>query len=103
LITLVNGVVIGYLAGFFLGVHRFGFFVCGVAPHGFIEIPALVLSSAFALRVGASMVRPAAEGWLAGMRSAVADYGRGMLVVIPMFAVAAVIEAYVTPGLLSKC
>jgi uncharacterized membrane protein SpoIIM required for sporulation len=101
--TLVNGFVVGYIGGLFFEFSRLGFFVCGIAPHGIIELPALVLAAAFALRVGASMVRPTPEGWLSGMRLSLADYGRGALVFVPMFTVAAFIEAYVTPSLLRAC
>jgi uncharacterized membrane protein SpoIIM required for sporulation len=101
--TLLNGFVVGYIGGVFFDFSRFGFFACGIAPHGVIELPALVLAAAFALRVGASMVRPSTEGWLAGMRLALADYGRGALVFVPMFAAAAFIEAYLTPVIMKSC
>lgn len=103
LATLVNGFVVGYLGGVFFNFSRLGFFLCGIVPHGVIELPALVLAAAFALRVGASMVRPSTEGWVAGVRLSLADYLRGALVFVPMFAIAAYIEAYVTPGILRSC
>jgi stage II sporulation protein M len=102
-ITIANGAVLGFLGSYFAGISKAGFFACGVAPHGVIELPALVLASAFALRIGASMVRPSPEGWLAGMRLAIADYGRGMLVVVPMFLLAALVETFLTPDLLRSC
>ena len=67
--TLVNGFVVGYIGGVFFDFSRLGFFACGIAPHGVVELPALVLAAAFALRVGASMVRPSPEGWLPGCGS----------------------------------
>ena len=103
LMLLTNGFVIGYLGGAFFGFSRLGYFACGTLPHGLIELTALVFAYAFALRVGASMVRPSAEGWLAGMRLAVADYGRGALVFVPLLALAAFVEAYVTPLVLRGC
>jgi uncharacterized membrane protein SpoIIM required for sporulation len=101
--TLINGFVVGYVAGVFFNFSKLGLFVCGVAPHGVIELPALVLAAAFALRVGASMVRPSPEGWLAGMRLSLADYSRGALVFVPMFVLAAGIEAFVTPLVMRSC
>jgi uncharacterized membrane protein SpoIIM required for sporulation len=103
LFTLLNGFVVGYVGGTFAAWSHLGFFVCGVAPHGIIELPALVLASGFALRIGASMVRPAPAGWWSGIGLAVTDYVRGMVVVIPMFTFAAAIEAYLTPALLQRC
>src|SRR5258708_1201037 len=101
--TLINGFVVGYIGAVFFDFSRLGFFVCGIAPHGVIELPALVLAAAFALRVGASMVRPSPGGGWAGMRLGLADYLIGGLLFGPMFALAALIEAYVTPAVLRSC
>jgi stage II sporulation protein M len=103
LITLINGFVVGYVGGVFAGFGHLGFFACGILPHGVFELPALVLASAFALRIGATMVRPSPDGWLRGVGLALTDYLRGMVVIVTLFAIAAVIEAYLTPGLLSHC
>jgi uncharacterized membrane protein SpoIIM required for sporulation len=103
LMLLVNGFVLGYLGGVFVGFSRFDYFACGTLPHGVIELTALVLAYAFALRIAASMVRPSQQGWLVGMRLAVADYGRGAVVFFPLFTIAAFIEAYVTPVVLRSC
>jgi uncharacterized membrane protein SpoIIM required for sporulation/ABC-type transport system involved in multi-copper enzyme maturation permease subunit len=103
LLMTLNGFVVGYVGGYFYGVGRLGLFACGIAPHGAIELPALVLAYAFALRVGASMVRPAPGRWLAGMGLALADYLRGTVVFVPMFAVAAAIEDYVTTSVMRAC
>jgi uncharacterized membrane protein SpoIIM required for sporulation len=101
--TLLNGFVVGYVGGVFFDFSRLGFFACGIVPHGVFELPALVLAAAFALRVGASMVRPSTEGWLEGMGLALSDYARGALVFVPLFALAALIEAYVTPAIMRSC
>jgi uncharacterized membrane protein SpoIIM required for sporulation len=101
--TLLNGFVVGYIGGVFFNFSRLGFFACGIAPHGIIELPALVLAAAFALRVGASMVRPSTDGWMVGMRLALADYVRGAAIFVPMFAAAAYIEAYITPVIMKSC
>ncbi|MGI8609467.1 MAG: stage II sporulation protein M [Candidatus Dormibacteria bacterium] len=103
LLMMVNGFVVGYLGGYYFQVHHLGFFACGIGPHGIFEIPALVFAYAFALRVGASMVRPSPDGWLAGMRLALADYGRGAMFFVPLFAVAAIVEAYVTTTVIRAC
>ena len=112
LLMVVNGFVIGYIGAQYAtySVHYpthtsngLTVFFCGIAPHGILEIPALVFAYAFALRVGASMVRPSPEGWLRGMRTAVADYGRGAVLFVAMFVAAAAIEAFITPGILDGC
>ena len=103
LLMMLNGFAVGYLGGYYFQLHHLGFFACGIAPHGIFEIPALVFAYAFALRVGASMVRPSPQGWLRGMRLALADYGRGAMFFLPLFAVAAVVEAYVTTVVIKGC
>jgi uncharacterized membrane protein SpoIIM required for sporulation/ABC-type transport system involved in multi-copper enzyme maturation permease subunit len=103
LLMIVNGFAVGYVGGYFFQIHQLGLFACGTLPHGVIELPALVFACAFALRVGASMVRPSPEGWLRGMRGALADYGRGALFFIPLFAIAAFIEDYVTTTVMRSC
>jgi uncharacterized membrane protein SpoIIM required for sporulation/ABC-type transport system involved in multi-copper enzyme maturation permease subunit len=103
LVLMTNGFVIGYLGAVFFGFSRLDYFACGTLPHGVFELVALVLAYAFALRVGASMVRPSSAGWLAGMRLAFGDYARGALVFVPLFAVAALVESYVTPLVLRGC
>lgn len=103
LLMIVNGFAVGYVGGYFFQIHQLGVFACGTLPHGAFELPALVFASAFALRVGASMVRPSPDGWLRGLREALADYGRGALFFIPLFAVAAFIEDYVTTTVMRSC
>lgn len=103
LLMLLNGFVVGFLGGYYLQANNLGFFACGIVPHGIFEIPALIFAYAFALRVGASMVRPSPHGWLRGMRLALADYGRGAMLFIPLFAVAAVVEDYVTTVVIRSC
>jgi uncharacterized membrane protein SpoIIM required for sporulation len=103
LMLLTNGFVIGYLGGLFFGFSRLDFFACAVLPHGVFELVALVLAYGFALRVGASMVRPSPQGWAAGMRLAVADYGRGAVVFVPLFVLAAAVETFITPVLARQC
>jgi stage II sporulation protein M len=104
LTVVFNGFLIGYIGGGYADMaHGLTVFTCAVAPHGVVELPALVLAAGFALRVGASMVRPSPAGWLAGMRLAVADYARGMLLWVPLFLLAAALETYVTPAVMPGC
>jgi uncharacterized membrane protein SpoIIM required for sporulation len=103
LLMLVNGFVVGFLGGYYFQTNNLGFFACGIVPHGVFEIPALIFAYAFALRVGASMVRPSPDGWLRGMRLSLVDYGRGAMFFIPLFAVAALIEDYVTTVVIRSC
>jgi len=74
----------------------------GILPHGMFEIPALIIASAAVLRIGVAMVTPQMGKSMGEvMIDLMADWARVFLaVVVPLLAVAAVIEAYVTPLLL---
>ncbi|NLE46644.1 MAG: ABC transporter permease subunit [Chloroflexi bacterium] len=75
------------------------FLAAFVLPHGVIELPAAVVATALAVRLGAAvMTRPRdrsmSEGWL----SALADFAKGFIaIVLPLLALAAVLEVYITP------
>ncbi|MCK7516598.1 MAG: stage II sporulation protein M [Ignavibacteriales bacterium] len=77
-------------------------FLAGVVPHGIFELPALMIGSAVALYMGASIVTPQTGKSMGEVIiELLADWVKIFLgVVVPLLAVAAVIEAYVTPGLL---
>jgi uncharacterized membrane protein SpoIIM required for sporulation len=93
------------LVGFFavevglLGYNPWLFVAAFLLPHGIIEMPAAVIATAFALRIGAALVSPPA-----GL-----DVGQGFLLVlanfckifvfliVPLLLGAAFIEANITP------
>ncbi|MBV6396288.1 MAG: hypothetical protein HFACDABA_01886 [Anaerolineales bacterium] len=76
--------------------------LAGVAPHGIFEIPALIISCAAVLHIGLTLVTPQAHRTLGEvMLEALADWLKVTLAIVaPLLAVAAVIEAYITPQLL---
>jgi uncharacterized membrane protein SpoIIM required for sporulation/ABC-type transport system involved in multi-copper enzyme maturation permease subunit len=96
------------LTGFIFGeMQLFGsegifFLIAALLPHGIIELPAAILATAFALRVGASIIAPppsvtAGENLL----RALADFVKIILfVVLPLLFIAALIEVNVTPQIL---
>jgi uncharacterized membrane protein SpoIIM required for sporulation/ABC-type transport system involved in multi-copper enzyme maturation permease subunit len=75
-----------------------GFFL----PHGILEIPAAVLSTAFSLRIGATLMSPPHKLDVgSGLLMSIADFVKVfVLVVIPLLLVAAFIEASLTPRLI---
>ncbi|MBN1965281.1 MAG: stage II sporulation protein M, partial [Anaerolineae bacterium] len=79
-------------------------FAAAVVPHSLIEVPAILLMSAAALRLGAIITRRLPEGksvgevWIA----AAADVVKiGVGLVLPLLILAAVVEVYVTPVIVS--
>jgi uncharacterized membrane protein SpoIIM required for sporulation len=78
------------------------FTLATILPHATVELPALLLASAAALRWHIVMIAPppnrtVSESWLL----AAADFGRVMVgLVIPLLILAAFVEAFVTPAIL---
>lgn len=104
LLYMVNIGVIGGLFALFqlLGMNPWPMFLAGVVPHGIFEIPALIIGSAAVLYIGASIVTPQTGKPMGEViLELMADWAKIFLgVVVPLLAVAALIEAYITPGLL---
>lgn len=85
-----------------LGMNPLSIFVAGVLPHGMFEIPALILGSAATLYFGVTLVTPQ-TGQSMGevILGLLADWAKIFIgFVLPLLAVAALIEAYLTPVLL---
>jgi uncharacterized membrane protein SpoIIM required for sporulation len=77
-------------------------FVAGVLPHGLFELTAVILATAAMLRVGVLLVSPNTDKSIGEtLLLSLADWLRVFLgLVVPLLAVAAVIEIYLTPVLL---
>jgi len=75
------------------------FFATFVLPHGVLELPAAIIATGLAVRLGATFMSPpegmtVVEGWL----RALADFIKVFVaLVLPLLALAAVIEVHVTP------
>ena len=98
-IGLIGGV---YALLQLLGIQPGPIFLAGVAPHGIFELPALMIGSAVVLYMGVSIVTPQIGKSMGEViLELLADWTKIFLgVVVPLLAIAALIEAYVTPGLL---
>ncbi len=106
LLYMVN---VGLIGGVFallqlLGIQPWPIFLAGVAPHGVFEIPALMIGSAAMLYMGVSIVTPQTGKSMGEViLELLADWTKIFIgLVIPLLAVAAVIEAYITPSLLAN-
>lgn len=104
ILYLVNTSVIGLLLGLFnlMGYNVIPLAMSGVLPHGIFEVPALILSCAAVLHSGLVLVTPQAGRTIGEvLLEALADWARVVLgLVIPLLAIAALIESHVTPQLL---
>ncbi len=93
--------IIGFIAEQALrfGYSPFIFLLAYIAPHGIFEIPAAVLATAFALKLGASVIAPpedvtAGENFLHALADLVKIF---VFVVVPLLLLAAWVEANITP------
>ncbi len=99
-IGLVGGVLgIFHLMGYSTGT----LFAAGLLPHGIFEIPALMIAGAVVLRMGAVLVTPQIGKSMGQIvLEQLSDWLKVFLgVVLPLLVVAALIEAYITPLILS--
>lgn len=74
-------------------------FVVAILPHGIVEIPAILIAGAAALRAGSVVTKPdptmtVGEAWLRAFSDGMKI---GIAVVLPLLIVAAVLEVKVTP------
>jgi stage II sporulation protein M len=106
LLFLVNMGVIGAVLGLFSvrGVPPLQLSLYGILPHGIFELTALVLASAAILHIGLVLVTPRPQNSLGEVLiETVADWAKvGAGLVLPLLTIAAAVEAWVTPVLLSK-
>lgn len=94
--TLIGGIASVLAAG---GQDWGRFLVAFILPHGVVEIPAVVIGLAYALRIGAIVLGPPRDFSVSeGIVLAIADFLRVLiLVVLPLLALAALLEVYLTP------
>jgi uncharacterized membrane protein SpoIIM required for sporulation/ABC-type transport system involved in multi-copper enzyme maturation permease subunit len=101
LVLMLPLTLIGFLAGVanLVGINPWLFIAAFTLPHGLLEIPAILITGAAILQVGATFVTPArgqtiGEGWLRAM----ADWVKvTVAVVVPLFLGAAAMEVFLTP------
>jgi uncharacterized membrane protein SpoIIM required for sporulation/ABC-type transport system involved in multi-copper enzyme maturation permease subunit len=101
LVTLIIPLaIVGFFAGqgAHLGLNP-GLLLLGlVAPHGVFEVPAAALAAAVSLRLGMTLMAPP-RGYTVGegLALALVNWLKMAIVFVPLFLVAALLEAHVTP------
>jgi uncharacterized membrane protein SpoIIM required for sporulation len=101
LMLMVPIILVAFIAGHvaWVGYSPLVFLGAFIVPHGIFEIPAAVVATAFALRIGVSVTAPR-EGLTVGegLLLAIADFLKVFLfLVLPLLLIAAFVEANVTP------
>ena len=101
LLLLTPMVIVGFIAGeaACLGFSPVVFLLAFILPHGIVELPGVVLATAFSLRLGASIMAPPPGFAISeSLLLSIADFLKVFfLLVVPMLLVAAIIEVHVTP------
>ncbi len=92
----ILGFLLGQPALSSLGI---GTFLAALLPHSLVEVPAALIATAAAVRLGAAITRPRdGEGvWDAWVRALADTIKLGIGLVLPLLVVAAIIEVYITP------
>ncbi|HUG35267.1 MAG TPA: stage II sporulation protein M [Anaerolineales bacterium] len=103
-VFIINmGLVGGVLgAASLIGLSPWLLFVTGVLPHGIFELTAVFLATAAMFKAGAQLVTPQPDKSLGEVLVvSLADWSRVFIgLVIPLLAIAAIIEIYLTPALI---
>lgn len=98
LVLVMNGVLLGVVAGLAFGAGNGASFVELVAAHGVLELSCIVVAGAAGLRLGWAIVEPGT----ATRRDAAAKQARSSVLLVlgtaPWLVVAGVVEGYVTPS-----
>jgi len=96
-VILMNAMMLG---GFFAHFDNHGLgYACWtfIAPHGVLEIMAILISAAAGLRLGLSLAVPGSRTRLASLQAGAREAVLLVLGTVPMFIVAGAIESFITP------
>lgn len=95
-VTLTNGVMMGCFDMFFAQQGLLSDALIAPNEHGSLELPALVISSAAGIQLGMGWFFPGSKTRMKALRDSALRSVTMALATIPIFAVAAFIESYIT-------
>lgn len=96
-----NGFILGIFAQVVSREASWLFFILGIMPHGIIEIPALILSSAIGIRIGKVAVYRLFNRKESLQKELAKALKFFILVLIPLLFIAAFIETFITSEILA--
>lgn len=94
---LQNGLMVGVLAGMFGQANAGGPFWALIAPHGSLELPAIIIAGGAGLKMAGSLAFPGDLTRMAALKVAAPVAARLLLGTVPLFILAAAIEGFFTP------
>ncbi|MBP7121237.1 MAG: stage II sporulation protein M [Methanolinea sp.] len=98
-IISTNGLIIGSVLEMVRQEHSLVYVAAAIVPHGIFEIPAFLISGALGLMLARALWSEWEKGEDAAERALA--FGRTfVLAVVPLVAIAAVVEAFITPEIL---
>jgi len=97
-VLLLNAMMLGGFAAHFVNYDLGYPLLVFIAPHGTLEIFAILVASAAGLRLGCSLAVPGRMKRSAALRLGARDAVILMLGTVPMFIIAGFIEGFVTPS-----
>jgi uncharacterized membrane protein SpoIIM required for sporulation len=97
-VVIFNSMMLGGFAAHFSNHGLTYEFWSFIAPHGILEIFAILISAAAGLRLGLSLAMPGQLKRSASVRIGARDAVLLVLGTIPMFAIAGIVEGFVTPS-----
>jgi len=97
----VNGVIAGVVAAILYFDGQFATFLIGITPHGILEIPALILSSALGFRFAKAVFTKISRKKIILSTELKNGSLFFLKVIIPLLIGAAIIETFITPYLLN--
>jgi uncharacterized membrane protein SpoIIM required for sporulation len=96
LLTALPGALVGYAAA----LSSWGLALTGILPNGLIEIPLAAIAGGLAIHIGAAVIHLEPDGgWSRRVLGAEAELAKALLWIAPLLAVAALLEAYLSPRL----
>jgi uncharacterized membrane protein SpoIIM required for sporulation len=94
LLTALPGALVGYAAA----LSSWGLALTGILPNGLLEIPVAAIAGGLAIHIGATVIHmKPGGGWTGRLLAAEAELIKALLWLAPLLAVAALLEAYLTP------
>jgi stage II sporulation protein M len=98
----VNGWIIAFVSATVIQEESLGFLLAGLLPHGIFELPALILGQAAALSFGAMLILALfKKERREALPSTLKQNVKYLLIALALLVPAAIIEAYITPLLLT--
>jgi ABC-type transport system involved in multi-copper enzyme maturation permease subunit len=105
-LLMVPQAIIGFVAGqvAVMGANPILFVATFILPHGIVEMPAAIIATGMALRLGAAVAsRPSGLSLTEGVLLALADLVKVLVfLVLPLLGVAAMLEVWLTPWIVTQ-